>query len=240
VDDGMMVQAIILAAVKFAGILDVTNLSPINGIGSQILPKNLWANPSLWPFAFFDKEFATDISALIALAIFVVGCDDMARCFDVPVVPSAISAQLCILLFAPTLLRLHMPTNFCLTPADAVVYAPYMAALGLFARIEPGSWRGFGLMTGGRCSTAFIATRCSHSLPVSPGRPYVSKSSKGSPKMKLQASEPSPESLQSQTRPWPKKRLSIRRCSQATTCSREICRFANRRRKPHLPRDILE
>ena len=165
VDDGMMVQAIILAAVKFAGILDVTNLSPINGIGSQILPKNLWANPSLWPFAFFDKEFATDISALIALAIFVVGCDDMARCFDVPVVPSAISAQLCILLFAPTLLRLHMPTNFCLTPADAVVYAPYMAALGLFARIEPGSWRGFGLMTGGRCSTAFIATRCSHSLP---------------------------------------------------------------------------
>src|SRR5262245_39526295 len=35
-------------------------------------------------------------------------------------------------------------------------------------------------------------------------------SSKGIPKMKLQASEPSgPESLQSQTRPWPKKRLSI-------------------------------
>src|SRR5262245_61573548 len=37
-------------------------------------------------------------------------------------------------------------------------------------------------------------------------------SSKGIPKMKLRASEPSgPESLQSQTRPWPKKRLSISR-----------------------------
>jgi hypothetical protein len=147
--DGMMVQAITLAAVHFAGIFDVTNLSPINGMGSQMLPKNLWANPSLWPFAFFDKELVTDISALIALAIFVVACYVMARCFDMPVVPSAISAQLCIVLFAPTLLLVHAPTNFCLTPADAVIYAPYMAALGLLARIEPGSWRGFALMTGG-------------------------------------------------------------------------------------------
>ena len=67
--DGMMVQAITLAAVKFAGIFDVTNLSPINGVGSLMLPKNLWANPSLWSFAFFDRGLATDISALIALAI---------------------------------------------------------------------------------------------------------------------------------------------------------------------------
>ena len=89
--DGMMVQAITLAAVHFAGIFDVTNLSPINGMGSQMLPKNLWANPSLWPFAFFDKELVTDISALIALAIFVVACYVMARCFDMPVVPSAVS-----------------------------------------------------------------------------------------------------------------------------------------------------
>jgi hypothetical protein len=38
--DGMMVQAITLAAVQFAGIFDVTDLSPINGMGSQMLPKN--------------------------------------------------------------------------------------------------------------------------------------------------------------------------------------------------------
>jgi len=67
--DGMMAQALALAAVKFAGIFDVTNLSPINGVGSLMLPKNLWANPSLWSFAFFDRGLATDISALIALAI---------------------------------------------------------------------------------------------------------------------------------------------------------------------------
>jgi len=40
--DGMMAQALALAAVKFAGIFDVTNLSPINGVASQMLPKNLW------------------------------------------------------------------------------------------------------------------------------------------------------------------------------------------------------
>jgi hypothetical protein len=158
--DGMMAQAITLAAVKFAGIFDVTNLSPINGVGSQMLPKNLWANPSLWPFAFTDRELATDISALIALAIFVVACYVMARCFDMPVVPSAVSAQLCIVLFAPTLLRVHTPTNFCLTPADAVVYAPYMAALGLLARIEAGSWRRFALMTGGIVALVLYSIYC--------------------------------------------------------------------------------
>ena len=111
-----MAQAIILAAIKFGGIFGVTNLSPIMGVGSQMLPKNVWANPSLWPFAFVDRELATDISTLIALAVFVVACYVMARCFDMPVVPSAISAQLCIVLFAPALLLVYMPTNFCLTP----------------------------------------------------------------------------------------------------------------------------
>ena len=37
--DGKMAQAIILAAIKFAGIFGVTNLSPIMGVGSQMLPK---------------------------------------------------------------------------------------------------------------------------------------------------------------------------------------------------------
>ena len=155
--DGKMAEAIILAAIKFAGIFGVTNLSPIMGVGSQMLPKNVWANPSLWPFAFVDRELATDISTLIALAVFVVACYVMARCFDMPVVPSAISAQLCIVLFAPALLLVYMPTNFCLTPADAVIYAPYLAALGLLARIEPGSWRGFNLMTGGILALLFYS-----------------------------------------------------------------------------------
>src|SRR5262245_1985691 len=66
--DGKMAQAAAITAFKFAGYFDVTNLSPIQGVGSQLLPKNAWANPSLWPFAFFAKERATDVSALIALA----------------------------------------------------------------------------------------------------------------------------------------------------------------------------
>src|SRR5262245_6966920 len=81
-NDGKMAQAIILAALQFAGIFDVTNLSPIVGVGSQMLPKNVWSNPSLWPFAFFDKELATDLSAVIALAVFAVACYVMARCFN--------------------------------------------------------------------------------------------------------------------------------------------------------------
>jgi len=144
--DGKMAQATVLATLKFGGLFQVTNISPIQGVGSQLLPMNVWANPAYWPFAFFDKETATDVSALVALACFMVACYVMARCFDVPVVPSAVAAQLCIMLFAPALLIFLMPTVFCLTPGNAVAYAPYMIALGLLGRLEPGS-RSFGWIT---------------------------------------------------------------------------------------------
>jgi hypothetical protein len=145
--DGKMAQATILAAVRFGGFFQVTNISPIEGVGSQSLPMNVWLNPAYWPFHVLDQAFATDVSALIALASFAIGCYVMARCFDLTVVASAVAAQLCIVLFAPTVLYLQLPTVFCLTPGNAVAYAPYMIALGLLARLEPGSWRAFVLFT---------------------------------------------------------------------------------------------
>src|SRR5262245_41964905 len=59
--DGKMAQALAISALRFAGILDATNLSPVMGIGSQMMPKNVWANPSLWPFALADRDLATDL-----------------------------------------------------------------------------------------------------------------------------------------------------------------------------------
>jgi hypothetical protein len=143
--DGKLVQAAALTAFKFGGYFDVNTLNPLQSPGAQLLPKNAWANPAFWPFAFLAKETAADVSALIALACFAGAAYIMMRCFDVPVLPSALAAQSCIALFAPALLIVYTPTNFCLTPADAVVYAPYMIALGLLARTEPGSLRRFSL-----------------------------------------------------------------------------------------------
>jgi len=65
---------------------------------------NVWINPAYWPFHFLTQALATDVSALIALACFAIACYVMARCFDLPVVASALAAQLCIVLFAPTVL----------------------------------------------------------------------------------------------------------------------------------------
>ena len=158
--DGKMAQSAVLTAYKFAGYFDITNLSPIQGIGSQLLPKNVWANPAFWPFAWFDKETATDVSALIALAYFASAIYLMMRCFDLPVVPSALAAQSSLALFAPALLLVRAPTNFCLTPGDAVVYAPYMLALGLLARLQPGSWRTFAWTAGGITALVFYSVYC--------------------------------------------------------------------------------
>jgi hypothetical protein len=145
--DGKMAQATILAAVKFSGLFQVTTISPIEGIGSQLLPLNVWTNPAFWPFHFLDKALATDVSALIALMVFATACYVMARCFDVGVIASAVAAQICVVLFAPMVLMLQLPTVFCITPGNAVAYAPHLVALGLVARLEPGSWRALGVTT---------------------------------------------------------------------------------------------
>jgi hypothetical protein len=158
--DGKMAQATILAAFHFGAPFSVNNISPIEGVGSQLLPMNVWANPAYWPFALVNKEIATDLSAIIALGIFAVACYFMARCFDVPVLPSILAAQATIVLFAPALLILHMPTVFCLTPGHAVVYAPHMMALGLLGRVEPGPWHNTAITTGSIATLLFYSLYC--------------------------------------------------------------------------------
>src|SRR5262245_5909612 len=51
--DGKMAQAIILAAQKFGGFFQFNNINPLQGLGSQLLPMNVWLNPVYWPFAAF-------------------------------------------------------------------------------------------------------------------------------------------------------------------------------------------
>jgi hypothetical protein len=158
--DGKMAQATIFAAVKFTAPFQITTLNPIEGIGSQLLPLNVWANPAYWPFHFLDKALAADVSALIALMIFASACYAMARCFDVGVIASAIAAQLCIVLFAPMVLVLKLLTTFCINPGIAVTYAPHMVALGLLARLEPGSWRRIALIAAGILALLFYSLCC--------------------------------------------------------------------------------
>ncbi len=158
--DGKLAQATILTAYKFASFLQFNIINPTQGLGSQLLPMNVWVNPAYWPFAFLPKELATDVSAAIALGIFVIAGYIMARCFDVPVVPSAIGAQLSIILFAPTAFIFQLSTVFCIMTGNAVVYAPHMIALGLLVRLEPGSWRSFGLTTAGIFALLFYSLCC--------------------------------------------------------------------------------
>src|SRR5215471_2563850 len=78
--DGKMAQTVILAAYKFAGFFQFNNINPLQGLGSQLLPINVWINPTYWPFAILDKAQAADASAVVALGIFALACYLMARC----------------------------------------------------------------------------------------------------------------------------------------------------------------
>ena len=158
--DGEAAQAAILTAFRFAGVFDVSSINPLQGIGSQLYPLNVWANPAHWPFAFLDRRLATDVSAAIALACLMLACFSMARSFDLPTLPSIIAAQLCILLFAPAVRYLRFSVVFAAIPGIAVAYAPYMIALGILARLDPGSRRDFILSACAIVVLIFFSVYC--------------------------------------------------------------------------------
>src|ERR1700730_8992912 len=135
--DGKAAQAEILATLEFARAFDINNLNPLQGMGSQMMPMNVWVNPAYWPFALFDKELATEISGVVALVCYAFACYVMARCFDLPRLPSAVAAQLSIMLFGPAALALAFAPVFVSIPGLAVVYAPHVLAFGLLARLSP-------------------------------------------------------------------------------------------------------
>src|SRR5262245_13113108 len=160
--DGRMAEAVVRTGYRFAAFFDVTNINPTQGLGSQLLPLNVWANPVHWPLAFPDGKFATDIAGLIALSCIAIGSYVMARCFDLPVIPSVVAAQLCLLWFGPIGPLLGFTASFVLLPGLAAVYAPYMVALGVLARLDSSRARSV-LLTG-----AAIAALIFYSLSCDP------------------------------------------------------------------------
>src|ERR1700737_1845363 len=135
--DGKAAQAIILATLEFAKPFQISNLNPLEAMGSQMMPMNVWANPAYWPFAFFDRQVAAGLSGLIAFVCYALACYAMGSCFDVPRLPSIAAAQLSLMLFGPAALALGFAVVYVSIPGLAVVYAPHMLALGLLARLSP-------------------------------------------------------------------------------------------------------
>src|SRR5262245_19664288 len=77
--DGMAAQAEILTTMEFVRPFDITNLNPLQGLWPQMMPMNVWVNPAYWPFAFFHKELAAEISGIVALICYAVACYVMGR-----------------------------------------------------------------------------------------------------------------------------------------------------------------
>jgi hypothetical protein len=135
--DGKAAQAEILTTLEFAKLFDITNLNPLQGLWPQMMPMNVWVNPAYWPFAFFNKELAAEISGVAALICYALACYLMACLFDLPRLPSVVAAQLSVMLFAPAARAMAFSVVFVSIPGLAVVYAPHLLALGLLTRLSP-------------------------------------------------------------------------------------------------------
>jgi hypothetical protein len=158
--DGRMAEGVVRTAYRLAAWFNVTNLNPLQGVGSQLLPLNVWANPVYWPLALFDGKLATDIAGLVVVICIAASCYAMARCFDVPPLPSVIAAQLCFVWFVPIAPFVGFTAHFALLPGLAAIYAPYMLALGLLARLEPGRVRDFFLISAAITALIFYSLYC--------------------------------------------------------------------------------
>jgi len=158
--DGRMAEAVVRTGYQFAAFLNLTNLNPLQGFASQLLPTNVWINPINWPLAFIDGKLATDIAGLVALTCIAAACYFMARCFDLSPLPSIIAAQLSLVLFGPIGPLLSFTASFVLLTGMAAVYAPYIAALGLLARLGPGRIRDFVWYTAGITVLIFYSLCC--------------------------------------------------------------------------------
>jgi hypothetical protein len=157
--DGKAAQAEILITLEFARPFDITNLNPLQGLGSQLMPMNVWVNPAYWPFAFLDKELASEISGIAAFLCYSAACYAMARCFDLPRIPSIITAQLSIVLFGPAVRALGFVPSFASIPGLAVVYAPHLLAFGLLAKVSPERPQVL-LIAGGLLGLLFYSVYC--------------------------------------------------------------------------------
>jgi hypothetical protein len=157
--DGKAAVAEILATLDFARPFEITNLNPLQGLWPQMMPMNVWVNPAYWPFVFFDKELATEVSGIIALICYATACYLMARCFDLPRLPSVVAAQLSVMLFGPAAKALTFPVVFVSIPGLAVVYAPHLLALGLLARLSPHRPQVFAI-AGGILALLFYSLYC--------------------------------------------------------------------------------
>jgi hypothetical protein len=113
--DGKMAQATILAAIKFGAPFHVTNISPIEGLGSQLLPINVWGNPAYWPFTFSTRRWRRASPRSSRSPASRLAVTSWRGVFF-----RITSPQLCIVLFAAMVLILDLPTVFWVTPGKAV------------------------------------------------------------------------------------------------------------------------
>src|SRR5215831_17041233 len=157
--DGKAAQAEILTTLEFARPFNITNLNPLQGLWPQMMPMNVWVNPAYWPFAFFHKELAADVSGIVALICYAFACYLMARLFDLPRLPSIIAAQLSVMLFAPAAGAMAFSVVFVSIPGLAVVYAPHLLAFGLLARVSPNRPQVF-IIAGGILMLLFYSLYC--------------------------------------------------------------------------------
>src|SRR5260370_9843260 len=157
--DGKAEKAGILTMLEFADVFDITNLNPLQGLRPQMMPMNVAVHLAYWPFAFFNKELAAEISGVAALICYALACYLMARLFDLPRLPSIVAAQLSVMLFAPAARAMAFSVVFVSIPGLAVVYAPHLLALGLLARVSPNRPQVF-IIAGGILMLLFYSLYC--------------------------------------------------------------------------------
>jgi hypothetical protein len=134
--DGKSLQAGILAFQKFAPPFEINTLLPIQGLAEFATPVNIWANPVLWPFLYWDLNFASQTSTMIAYVALAVAAFALARTLCLPAAASVAGAVSAIIVMPPFFFVTGFSTLFAIIPGAAMNAALAIMAATLAYRVQ--------------------------------------------------------------------------------------------------------
>lgn len=134
--DGRLFKNLIAAQIQFSTPFSLNSLNPLQGLGNQIVPINIWLQPSYLPFLFFEEGAAATISMVLSWLALLVSSYFLSRQLGIGKTTSLIAAQLITVQFFPFQYELGLAINYLLNPAVAFTTAVVITLLGFAIRLS--------------------------------------------------------------------------------------------------------
>ncbi len=133
--DGRLYKNLISTQIQFSEWFSLNAFNPLQGMGNQIIPMNVWLHPAYLPFHFFSDGTAALISTALSWLALVTSCYFLSRKLGIGEATSIVAAQISTVLFFPFQYEFDQHINYLLNPGVALITALVITGLTLIDRL---------------------------------------------------------------------------------------------------------